>query len=718
MMHSRQVRWLLICTLALPAIAAVSADAAINVVVPKKLQEDAGLRLATNDLVEALQNASDDKVSVIYRSDSGGLPAGDVILIGRPNKTRDDSRPAATAESFRIRPSSLDDRNGIVVEGETPGLMYGVFRLAERVRLGRSPWDVKLESTPAFPMRMFSEEGQLLDIPDFGYYSDEPPYVDEKRLQVEVDELKRLVDHIVRLGYNTFTILHLSFEEYVDYRYLDKPVYEPGDRHLARSPVFCKCLKELCDYAHARHVDVYLQLYETQFPPRLDKLYRVSLKSQNMERIIQAKIRELFERVPLDGLVITTTETHPRCGYRSKTLWKGAGIPGAGRVATMYHKACKAQGKKAVFRAWRVVSNLSGVRQLIRHVPDDAMLAIKNTGGDYFLNSHTTGVISSDVGKQQPLMVLFDTYRQYDGWSRLFIYMQRWGEIVRDCRAGGVTAINAWGAWSPGCIWPDWEPGYMRDGKGKPQQIKVSWAGRWNDWRMFTRGFTPGQANVYLLGRLAWNPDADVSTIAREFAALHVGAANAEAAAEAMMATEDAWAEEYLPGVHPCYLKWTMIFRGCGQYARMEEAYQKNTLEKVIAGNTRALEHVQRMEAAFAKTKASKAPDAKRYAEFKEGVEKTALYLRTFYLWRQCWWRHRAGQDLKGEAKAANAEALRADKARLMPLFDQWSRWPEEARYWRITFRYGRYVIAPDETAPYWFPRGDKTTMEATAELF
>ena len=158
---------------------------------------------------------------------------------------------------------------------------------------------------------MFSEQGQLLDIPDFGYYSEESPYVDRERLEKEVDELKRLVDHVVALGYNTLTVLHLSFEEYIDYRYLDKPVYAPGDRHLKRSPVFCKYLKELCDYAHARHIKLYLQLYETQFPPQLDKLYGVSLDSPSMERIIEAKVRELFERVPLDGLVITTTEDAP-----------------------------------------------------------------------------------------------------------------------------------------------------------------------------------------------------------------------------------------------------------------------------------------------------------------------------------------------------------------------------------------------------------------------
>ena len=255
----------------------------------------------------------------------------------------------------------------------------------------------------------------------------------------------------------------------------------------------------------------------------------------------------------------------------------------------------------------------------------------------------------------------------------------------------------------------------MADGKREQQKVKVSWAGRWNQFRMFTRGFTPGQANVYLLGRLIWNPDADVAAIARDFAALHVGPANADAAAEALMATEDAWAEEYVKVAHSCHLKWTMVFGPRERF--MRDAFQHNSLEDILASNARGLENVNRMEKAFAKTHAANAPDPKRYAAFKEGIDKTALYLRTFYLWRQCRWRHHAMENLAQDAKKANAEALAADKASLMKLFDQWQRWPEEASHWRITFRYGRYKVSPDETCPTWYPCGEET-METTARQF
>jgi len=129
------------------------------------------------------------------------------------------------------------------------------------------------------------------------------------------------------------------------------------------------------------------------------------------------------------------------------------------------------------------------------------MLAIKCTGADYFLNWPTTDAITSGLPKQRPMMVLFDTFREYDGWSRLFIFMKRWEDTVRACRDNGVQSINAWGPWSPGCIWDD-------------QGGRVSWIGHWETFRTFLNGFTPGQANVYLLGRLSWNPDEQAADIA------------------------------------------------------------------------------------------------------------------------------------------------------------------------------------------------------------
>jgi hypothetical protein len=65
----------------------------------------------------------------------------------------------------------------------------------------------------------------------------------------------------------------------------------------------------------------------------------------------------------------------------------------------------------------------------------------------------------------------------------------------------------------------------------------------------------------YLLARSAWEPEIDVRAIARDWCALHLGPANAEAATEALMQTLGPWREHYIgdkvepKGVHPSYAK-------------------------------------------------------------------------------------------------------------------------------------------------------------------
>ncbi len=693
----------------LAGLARPSSAADVTVALPEDARDDQALSLAAKAVVAALEQAG-DAGKVVYQPRTKPIAISDVIAVGAFPGLPKTSWSAETPEAYAIKPLPLSGRRGSIVLGDERGRAYALHKLAERVRLGESPWQVDLDARPAFPIRIFSEEGQLLDIPDRGYYLDRPPYVNEPLLCEEMAELKRLLPHIASLGYNALAVLHLGVEEYIDYRHLDEAVYPPDDPHRRRSPIFCKVLTELCDAAHALHLEIYLQVYEIQYPQRLHELYHVDLDSPYIERIIRARYRELFERVPLDGMIITATETHPRVAYRSKALWRKKGRAGAGRMITMYHNACEAMGKRCMVRLWRVASDAKGMREVLDHCPDDAMLSIKNTGGDFWLSWPLTSAITDGLAKTQPVTVVFDTFRQYDGWSRLFVYMKRWGPIVRTCREQGVVGINAWGPWAEGCIWPDHEPGYLTGA----DDARISWRGHWASFRMLTRGFTPGQANVYLLSRLAWAPDADVVAIARDFAGLHLGPANADAAAEALLATEDAFAEEYLGRqsavTHPCYIKWTMVFSPRAE--PLEKAYKAGKPEDVYSSNARGLAAVDRMVRAFARADRAKAPQKQVYDRFAEGIAKTALYLRTFYLWRECWWRQRADRDLTGRTKADNAEALRTALGKLLPLFDAWERYAEEAGFWRVTFRYGRPTISP--AYPYWYPHDD-TTMESSA---
>jgi hypothetical protein len=60
---------------------------------------------------------------------------------------------------------------------------------------------------PGFGFRAYAEVGNLLDIPDVGYYSDAgPSYVNETRLQSEAAEVRSLLPAITPGGFNAFVL--------------------------------------------------------------------------------------------------------------------------------------------------------------------------------------------------------------------------------------------------------------------------------------------------------------------------------------------------------------------------------------------------------------------------------------------------------------------------------------------------------------------------------
>ena len=175
----------------LSTVMASQVRAAVKVIVPQEKKQDAGLMLAVSDLCLVVEDST-----IVYHSPSAKLPDGDLIFISRQLPANE----PFDKDAFRIRPADLKDRKSVVIEGDKRGLMYGTFKLAERIKLGDDPFTVSIESTPQFPMRMFSEQGQLLDLPDRSYYADKSPYVDETRLRKELDEAKVLIDNVVSLG--------------------------------------------------------------------------------------------------------------------------------------------------------------------------------------------------------------------------------------------------------------------------------------------------------------------------------------------------------------------------------------------------------------------------------------------------------------------------------------------------------------------------------------
>ena len=167
-----------------------------------------------------------------------------------------------------------------------------------------------------FPFRAYAEVGSLLDIPDVGYFSEAgPSFVNETRLQSEAAEVRSLLPMASSLGFNAFVLYTPSVEDFIDYSALElpgqPPVFAPGDRHLARTPVFAAAINETLGAFKSAGMQTFLVSFEPSFPPGLDTRLNLShYTSPDMERFFTAKFCELKRRVPvLDGMTICECST-------------------------------------------------------------------------------------------------------------------------------------------------------------------------------------------------------------------------------------------------------------------------------------------------------------------------------------------------------------------------------------------------------------------------
>ena len=681
------LRLVLIVACLSSAAVAANQSPIISILLPPELEKDAGYQLALRELNKVLEKKGYEPTTRHLKS-GDQFPTGNKIVVGDLGLKPNQNGLAMSQEAYRISTSKEQSANTLRIQGDLRGGMYGIFKLAEEIQLGKHLWDINLEISPEFPMRMYTELGQLYDFPSVGYHLFKEPWVNHPRLEAEKEELKRLIDQVAKLGFNTFTIMHVNFEDYITYKYLDKKVYAEDDVHHIKARQFAKHLTDIIHYAHARHIDIFLQVYEFQYPTKLGELYNLDLENAETQAIINAKVKELFEVVPLDGLVITATESNPRSGYQSSKIWAKYGKAGAGKMMTLYHNAGKQSGKKVIFRSWMVAYGAADSDQVIANTPDDAEFEIKHTGDDFWINFPLTDAIESGLGKKRPLTMTFDVHPQYYGWSRLICYLQRFAEEARIAKENGVKGIQAWGAWAPGSIWSDGHPGYLPNGQLKPHSKPFyDMAGPWNNFRIYSRGFTPGQMNAYLVSRLTWNVNLTAEQIAKDWGTIHFGQKNADAVAEILMNSQAAFRELYLGGQrefsnHPIYFKWatTVNLSDDG----LEKIYQKLPLAHILERNQVANEYLARMDAAFARIDPASVPSPDEYRVLKEGLEKTNLYLSMFFTFREKWWRERELKDPETETTAAKQEELEKVVASFDAVMKKWQKYPEERIFWGI----------------------------------
>jgi hypothetical protein len=331
--------------------------------------------------------------------------------------------------------------------------------------------------------------------------------------------------------------------------------------------------------------------------------------------------------------------------------------------------------------------------KVIENTPEDAQFEIKHTGDDFWLNFPLTDAITSGLGRRRPLTMTFDVFCQYYGWSRLICYQQRIVKEAKIAKENGVIGIQAWGAWAPGCIWSDNHPGYLPNGQLMPHEKPYyDMAGPWNNFRMFTRGFSPGQMNAYAVSRVTWDVNLKAEQIASDWGVIHFGAKNADAISEVLMNSQAAFREIYLTtnkreySFHPAYFKWATTIRI--DRSILEKMYLKIPLSYILERNQIGYGYLEKMEHAFNMIDSTKITNQENYKVLKEGFEKTKLYLSMFFEFREMWWRERELKDIKENESSLKQKEYKKSEDRFNEIMEKWQKYPEECKFWGIQKKY------------------------------
>jgi len=601
------------------------------------------------------------------------------------------------------------------------GLAYALHDLREGLALAlgaRGGGDVGAAAAafaagggaPVFGLRPWSEEGQLLALPDRGYYTADGSAADTAAIAGEAAALEaEVVPALLRLRMNALIVLHSDVEDYVTYDTLPSflpgapAIYAANASHRARRAgvvaVMAPWISRLAaDYGLA----FYFQVYELSSPPGVcvppaggggAPLLNCSLRAPATAALLRAKYGELRAALPaLAGVFVTVEDSWaPRAGYEFSVLWSGAAeLPVA---VTLFHDAIvRGAGLKMVFRLWLFGQPVDWPA-LRDGSPPDVEFSVKQTQGDFLLDYPINSLLdcapppADCPPRQRRVIVEVDAFRQYNGWTSGVCWMgEQWAPRLATAAANGAADVWGWGSWAPGCTWPDSGPSLHN---ATPGAFK-SWRGWWSSYRVFNAtptngGFSlGGQANAYLLSRLSRDaPPANATQIARDFGALFFGAANAAPVAALLAASLRAWLPTSAPaGVGDFTLFWTMMQHDAG--GAFGALAKKFTAAEFRAASDASAAAVADMEAALRGIDPAAVPASSpgALAGAARAVGVTRGYLAAAFAWRTAGLLVAALGGAPGAAACADARAALQQLSGAAAAFG--AAFPEEAAAWVV----------------------------------
>jgi hypothetical protein len=408
----------LLAALALPAVSAV--DISVG---PLARRDGAGvLRHALPGLLAAASASSEH---------------GSIDFDLAPN-FRAATGAAAEACAYALAPSAAAPR-ALVTCGGLLGLAYALHDAREALELNRTAGIASrlgagpLRAPPNYALRSWSEEGQLLDLPDRGYYDGSS--ADSAAIAAECAALEaEVVPALLRLRMNALIVLHSDIEDYVTYDTLPAllpgapAIYAADAPHRARRAGIVGVMAPwIAHLKTAYGIDFFFQVYELSSPPgvcnaagAVAPLLNCSLEAPATAALLEAKYGELAAALPaLAGIFVTVEDSWtPRASYEFSVLWNKQ--PQLPVVVTLFRNALAAAKLRLVFRLW-VFGEPVDWSGLVANSPADVEFSIKQTQGDFLLDYPINDLLKCTAElcppRDRKIIVEVDAFRQYNGWT-------------------------------------------------------------------------------------------------------------------------------------------------------------------------------------------------------------------------------------------------------------------------------------------------------------
>ena len=495
----------------------------VSMVLSSKHQGDAAIELAANDLSQAI-GALGTSVKTGYDQDAMSLEAINVVVgdkdsawVQRLVDAGVVTLPDMGEEGYLVQSTVYRDVPFVaVIGGGVLGQAYGMFRLAEKVRLEPEALEgyLNLRAEPAMTLRLVSSPGL-----------DSHPSPEDA----------------LRWGFNAVMIG--AWPGLPLYDGFDPAIFDRKSHSQDRDWVEANRARARADIAAAKalHLKVVTMGDVFQLPRQALALYGEQVGAEDnpgvfciarpkTKALLGYGLREILSDFPeIDAVMVRTGENYPLGPLSGNSPAQGncGGLSYTDRIhqiiEVIYKEVVELGGKTYIHRAWDLWNtgthaNPDLMRDALRDFQgrQGLILSFKQTQTDFWRYNAINPNIGNLAGQQ---MVEFQMAREYEGKGAFPNYV---GEMV----ALGAPEIEPRGGmgyvFEKGVrnIWV-WAKG---GGWGGPYPTTDLWI----------------EPNIYAASRLAWDPTLSAESMARDWASLRFGSGASPAIVNLLMESDEA----------------------------------------------------------------------------------------------------------------------------------------------------------------------------------